>query len=99
MNNRKREIFDNKQVLKETYDLKNVIVLERKKIKEMEVAANTVEVRTQRKISQLQNENEVLKMEIQMLKNKADESFSMEQDREAEISRLQEEIKHVGFRV
>ena len=38
-------------------------------------------------------------MEIQMLKNKADESFSIEQDREAEISRLQEEIKHAGFRV
>jgi hypothetical protein len=96
---RKQQLMDAKLLMKETNNLKNSLVLEQKKVKEMEVAAKMNEVKTQRKISQLQNERDVVEVELASLKTIADESFVLGKDREAEITRLQEEIKHAEFRV
>ncbi len=99
LHERKRHLVETKNELRETYDLKNAIVLEKKKYKELEVTSNMKEVKYQRKIDQLQRTNEDLKEDIFLLKTKVDESFTIEQDKEAEIAKLYEEIKHAKFRV
>ena len=99
LSERKRQLAQAKMALKETYDLKNNLVLEKKKVEDLEVAAEMNKVKYQRTMDQLSRKNESLALEIDRLKNKMDESISSKQEKQAEISRLQEEIKHAGFRV
>ena len=54
----KQQLADARHELKEKNALKNTIVLERKQLKKVEAAANMNEVKYQRSIQQLENEND-----------------------------------------
>ncbi len=96
---RKQQVMEMKQTLKETNEVKNSLVVEKKKNKELEVSIKMNEVKTQRINRQLQEKNEYLELELQSLKDQVDESMTLDESKDAEISRLQEEIKHAEFRV
>ena len=99
LSQQKKQISDMKETLREIHDLKNAIVLEKKKTKDLETAAQMNEVKSQRIVNNLQEKNEALTFEIQSLQEKVEKSHSIEKSRDSEISRLKEEIKHAEFRV